>query len=86
MTECVTVNVCAADAGGEHSSTLLEVGQSGYGAATRQGVEAQLQSEGEVPAGTTRDKVSMHWSERWCRHGTWTNCGIEISSRYLAPL
>ena len=36
--------------------------------------------EGEGLAGTTQDKVSVHWSERWCRHGTWTNCGIEISS------
>ena len=67
--------------GGEHASTLLEAGQSGHGAATRVGFEAELRSEGEVPAGTTRDKVSMHWSERWCRHGTWTNRGIEISSR-----
>ena len=69
-------------------STLLEAVQSGYGAATREGIEAELRSlklEEEVPAGTIRDKVSMHWSERWCRHVTWTNCGIEISSR-LAPL
>ena len=75
-------------AGGEHASTLLEVGQSGHGAATRKGVEAELlllKSEGEGPAGTTQEKVSMHCSEGWCRHGTWTNCGIEISSR-LAPL
>ena len=79
---CVTLSVCCT-AGGEHASTLPEVGQSGYGAATREGVEAELKSlksEWEVPAGTTRDKVGMNWSERWCRHGTWTNCGIEISS------
>ena len=67
-------------------STLLEMGQSGYGEVTR--VEAELRSlrsEGQVPARTTQDKVGMCWSEGWCRHGTWTNCGIEISSR-LAPL
>ena len=69
-------------------STLLEAVQSGYGAATSESIEAELRSwkpEGEGPAGTTRDKVSMHWSERWCRRGTWANCGIEISS-HLAPL
>ena len=46
-------------------STLLEAVQSGYGAATREGIEAELKSlrsEGEVPTGTTQDKVSMHWS------------------------
>ena len=51
--------------------TLLEAVQSGYGAATREGIEAELRSlklEEEVPAGTTRGKVGMHWSERWCRH------------------
>ena len=79
---CLTV---CCTAGGEHASTLLEAGQSGCGAATRVGFEAELRSEGEVPAGTTQDKVGMHWSEGWCSHETWTNCGIEISSR-LAPL
>ena len=53
-------------AGGEHASTLLEMGRCGSGAATREGVEVELRSlksEWERPAGTTRDKVSMHWSE-----------------------
>ena len=48
-------------------STLLEAVQSGYGAATREGIEAELLSwkpEGEGLAGTTRDKVSMHCSAR----------------------
>ena len=52
-------------------ATQLEAVQSGFGAATREGIEAEL---------TRQDNVSVHWSERWCRHGTWTNCGIEISS------
>ena len=74
--------------GGVHAPTQPEAVQSGYEAAARGGSEVELQSwklKGEGSAGTTQDKVSMHWSERWCRHGTWTNCGIEISSR-LAPL
>ena len=57
----------------------MEAGHSGYGAATRKGIETELRSlklEGEGPAGATRGKVGIHWSERWCRHGTWTNCGI----------
>ena len=69
-------------------STQLEAVQSGYGAATRGGSEVELRSrkpEREGPAGTTQDEVSMHWSERWCRHGTWSDCGIEISSR-IVPL
>ena len=69
-------------------STLLEAVQSGYGAATRESIEAQLKSlrsEGEGPAETTRDKVGMHWSERWCMRGIWTSCGTERSS-HLAPL
>ena len=58
-----TMCVCAALQ--EESMHLLsmEVGQSGYGAATRENIEAELRSlmsEGEVPAWTTRDKVSMH--------------------------
>ena len=60
---CVFVCVCAA--GGVHASTLLEAVQSGHRAATREGIEAELHSgklEGEGPAGTTGDKVSMHWS------------------------
>ena len=64
-------------------ATQLDAVQSGYGPATRKGIEAELRSgkpEGEGLAGTTQGKVSMHWSERWCRPGTWTNCGIEISS------
>ena len=64
-------------------ATQLEVVQSGFGAVTGEGIEAELRSgkpEGEGLPGTIRDKVSMHWSERWCRHGTWTNSGIEISS------
>ena len=47
-------------------STLLEAVQSGYGAATREGIEAELRSlrsEGEGPAGTTQDKVMLHWSD-----------------------
>ena len=50
-------------AGGEHTSTLLEGGQSGHGAATREGIEAELRllkSEGEEPAGTTQGKVSIY--------------------------
>ena len=70
-------------------STLLEAVQSGYGAATRVGIEAQLKllrSEGEVLAETTRDKVGMLGvRDDAGMHGTWTNCGIEISS-CLAPL
>ena len=69
-------------------STQPEAVQSGYGAATREDSDVELQSgkpEGEGPAGTTQDNVSMHWSERWCRYGTWTSCGIEINS-HLAPL
>ena len=93
----VCVHVCATPlysmclyctAGGECVSTLLDAGRSGHVAATREGIEAELRSlrsKGEVPAGTTRDKVGMHWSESWCRHETWTSGGIEISSR-LAPL
>ena len=68
--------------------TQLEAVESGYEAAARGSSEVELgllKLKGEGPAGSTRDKVSMHWSERWCRHRTWTNCGIEISSR-LAPL
>ena len=64
-------------------ATQLEAVQSGCGSATGEGIEAELRlgkPEGEGLAGITRDKVSVHWSERWCRHGTWTNCGIEISS------
>ena len=41
----------------------LEAVQSGFGAATGEGIEAELRSgkpEGEGLAGTTRDKVSMH--------------------------
>ena len=75
-------------AGGEHASSLLEARQSGHEAATREGVEAVLRwlkMEEEGPAGITQDKVSMYWSERWCRHGTGSNCSIEISS-CLAPL
>ena len=44
-------------------STLLEAVQSGYGTATRERIEAELRSlrlEEEGPAGTARDKVSMH--------------------------
>ena len=78
---CVHVCVyCTAE--GKHASTLLDLVKSGYGAVTIVGVGAGM--EGEGPAGTTRGMVSMHWSERWCRHGTWTNCSIEISS-HLAP-
>ena len=58
-------------AGGVHVSTQLEAVQSGYGAATRGGSEVELQSgkpEREGPAGTTQDKVSMLWSERWCSY------------------
>ena len=43
-------------------STLLEAVQSGYGTATREGIEADLRplrSEGEGPAETTRDEVGM---------------------------
>ena len=64
-------------------ATQLEAVQSGFGAATREGIEAELwlgKPEGEGLAGTTRSRVSVHWSRRWCRHGTWTNCNIEISS------
>ena len=64
-------------------ATQLEVVQSGFGAATGEGIEVELwlgKPEGEGLAGTTQDKVGMHWSERWCRHGTLTNCNIEISS------
>ena len=52
-------------------STLLDAVQSGYGAATRECIETELRSlrsEGERLAGTTQDKVGMHWSKRWCRH------------------
>ena len=56
------MNVCCT-AGGEHASTLMEVVQSVHGAAAREGIEAELRSlkfEGKGPAGTARDKVSMH--------------------------
>ena len=44
-------------------ATLLEAVQSGYGAAIKEGIEADLRSwnpEGERLAGTTGDKVSVH--------------------------
>ena len=69
---CLHARMCACvccTAVGEHTSTLLESVQTGYGAATRVGFGAWM--EGEEPTGMTRDKVSMHWSEGWCRHGTW---------------
>ena len=56
------MNVCCT-AGGEHASTLMKVVQSTNGAATREGIEAELRSlkfERKGPAGTVRDKVSMH--------------------------
>ena len=58
-------------------STLLEAVQSGYGAATREGIEAELRSlrsEGEGLARTTQDKVGMHWSEgaqKWDMDQLW---------------
>ena len=48
-------------------STQLVVVQSGYGAAAREGSEVELRlrkPEGEGPAGTTQDKVSMHCIKR----------------------
>ena len=65
------VCVCST-AGGECASTLLEVGQSGCETTSREDIELRsLRSKGEGSAGTTRDKVSMHWSEDGAamRHG-----------------
>ena len=67
------VYVCCT-AGGERASTLLEAVQSGHGAATREGIEAELRLlklEGEGPAGATQGKVGMHWSEGWCCRHVW---------------